>query len=179
MRVLIGAGATALALALSMAAGPAGAAAEPVQEPERALARHFSVLRTPPEGLSFWQGPPGCPGLNLELAQKIEGIPGRRMFLIPGEGCLELVNMGPAARPYPILAGVRSARTAIRHGIETGGTRFGFGIVPDGVIAARLSATVTLPVRHGTFYVVPYRRLDPASLWTKARLIFGASLGSR
>jgi hypothetical protein len=197
MRIWMRTGAVALALAVGMSAGLTSVApAEPVQQAQRAQMRHFSVLRTDPEGLPFWQQTVeeaekaeavdphaqllrGCSGLNAQLAQKIEGIPGRRVFLIPGDGCMELVNLGPVERPYPILSGVRTTEEAIKHGIETGGFRVGFGIVPDGVIAAKLSPTLTLPVRHETFYVVPYRRLDVASLWTKARLIFGASAGGR
>src|SRR6186997_3442214 len=74
--------------------------AEPVQEPQRAQLRHFSFFRTAPEGLPGWsqkteemekaeeafpQAPflRGCGGLNPELAQKVEGIPGRRIFVIP------------------------------------------------------------------------------------------------
>jgi hypothetical protein len=90
---------------------------------------------------------------------------------------MEMVNQGPVARPYPMLTGVSFTREAIKHGVQTGGFRFGFGIVPDGAIAARLSPTLTVPVIRGTFFKVRYRGLDVASLWTKARLVFGASAG--
>ena len=120
----------------------------------------------------------GCDGLNAELAQKVEGIPGRRIFVIPGDGCMEMVNKGPVAHPYPVLAGVSRTEEAIRHGMRTGGFRAGFGIVPDGAIAARLSPTLTVPVVRGTFFKVRYRGLDVSKLWTKARLVFGASVAT-
>ena len=76
-----------------------------------------------------------------------------------------------------MLTGVSTNREAIKHGMQTGGFRVGFGIVPDGAIAAKLSPTLTVPVIRGTFFKVRYRGLDVASLWTKARLVFGASAG--
>jgi hypothetical protein len=184
-------------VAVGMLASMAGvAAAEPVEEPQRAQLRHFSFFRTAPEGLPGWgqkieeqekaeeafpnaQFLRGCEGLNAELAQKVEGIPGRRIFVIPGDGCMEMVNQGPAAHPYPMLTGVSRTEEAIKHGMQTGGFRFGFGIVPDGAIAAKLSPTLTVPVVRGTFFKVRYRGVDVASLWTKARLIYGASAGDR
>ncbi len=171
----------------------AHAPAEPIQEPQRAQLRHFSFFRTQPEGLPGWDQKieemekaeetfphafflRGCDGLNADLAQKVEGIPGRRVFVIPGDGCMDLVNMGPIARPYPMLTGVSRTEEAIRHGMQTGGFRTGFGIVPDGAIAARLSPTLTVPVIGGTFFAVRYSGLDVSSLWPKARLVFGASV---
>jgi hypothetical protein len=151
--------------------------AEPVQEPQRAQLRHFSFFRTAPEGLPQAPFLRGCDGLNPELAQKVEGIPGRRIFVIPGDGCMEMVNQGPVAHPYPVLAGVSRNEEAIKHGMQTGGFRAGFGIVPDGAIAAKLSPTLTVPVVRGTFFEVRYRGLDVSKLWTKARLVFGASAG--
>jgi hypothetical protein len=189
-------GATLSAVTVGMLASMAGvAAAEPVQGPQRAQLRHFSFFRTAPEGLPGWgqkieeaeraeeafpHAPflQGCEGLNAELAQKIEGIPGRRIFVIPGDGCMEMVNQGPASRPYPMLSGVSSNEEAIKHGMQTGGFRAGFGIVPDGAIAAKLSPTLTVPVVKGTFFMVRYRGLDVSKLWTKARLVFGASAGN-
>jgi hypothetical protein len=188
--------ATASLLAGGMVASVANvASAERIQEPQRAQLRHFSFFRTAPEGLPGWgqkieeaeqaeeafpQAPflRGCDGLNAELAQKIEGIPGRRIFVIPGDGCMEMVNQGPVAHPYPVLAGVSSNEEAIKHGMQTGGFRAGFGIVPDGAIAAKLSPTLTVPVVKGTFFKVPYRGVDVSKLWTKARLVFGASAGN-
>ncbi|HEX6985275.1 MAG TPA: hypothetical protein VF170_07855, partial [Planctomycetaceae bacterium] len=120
----------------------------------------------------------GCNGLNPELAQKVEGIPGRRIFVVPGDGCMEMVNQGPVGHPYPIIAGVSWNEEAIKHGMQTGGFRAGFGIVPDGAIAAKLSPTLTVPVVRGTFFKVRYRGLDVSKLWTKARLVFGASAGN-
>ena len=189
-------GATLSAVAVGVSASVAGvAAAEPVQEPQRAQLRHFSFFRTAPEGLPGWgqkieeaeraeeafPNAPflrGCEGLNPELAQKVEGIPGRRIFVIPGDGCMEMVNQGPAGRPYPMLTGVSRNEEAIKHGMQTGGFRAGFGIVPDGAIAAKLSPTLTVPVVRGTFFMVRYRGLDVSKLWTKARLVFGASAGN-
>jgi hypothetical protein len=186
---------TCVAVGMGVVAGSA-AHAEMIQEPERAQMRHFSFFRTAPEGLPGWgqkieeqekaeeafpnaQFLRGCDGLNAELAQKIEGIPGRRIFVIPGDGCMQMVNQGPAAHPYPMLTGVSRTEEAIKHGMQTGGFRFGFGIVPDGAIAAKLSPTLTVPVVKGTFFKVRYRGVDVASLWTKARLIYGASAGDR
>ena len=120
----------------------------------------------------------GCDGLNAELAQKIEGIPGRRIFVIPGDGCMEMVNQGPVRRPYPMMTGISRNEEAIKHGMQTGGFRAGFGIVPDGAIAAKLSPTLTVPVVKGTFFKVSYRGLDVSKLWTKARLVYGASAGN-
>lgn len=189
-------GVTVSAVAVGILASAASvAAAEPVQEPQRAQLRHFSFFRTDPEGLPGWgkkieeaeraeEAFPnvaflrGCEGLNPELAQKIEGIPGRRIFVIPGDGCMEMVNQGPAHRPYPMLTGVSRNEEAIKHGMQTGGFRAGFGIVPDGAIAAKLSPTLTVPVVRGTFFKVRYRGLDVSKLWTKARLIYGASAGN-
>jgi hypothetical protein len=171
-------GATTLAVTVGMVASMAAAAhAEPVLEPQRAQLRHFGFFRTAPEGLP--QGPflRGCGGLNPELAQKVEGIPGRRIFVIPGDGCMEMVNQGPVTHPYPVLAGVSRNEEAIKHGMQTGGFRAGFGIVPDGAIAAKLSPTLTVPVVRGTYFEVRYRGLDVSKLWTKARLVFGASAG--
>lgn len=188
--------ATILGVAVWMVASMAVAAhAEPVQEPQRAQLRHFSFFRTAPEGLPGWsqkieemekaeEASPhaaflrGCDGLNPELAQKVEGIPGRRIFVIPGDGCMEMVNQGPVAHPYPVLAGVSRNEEAIKHGMQTGGFRAGFGIVPDGAIAAKLSPTLTVPVVRGTYFKVSYRGLDVSKLWTKARLVFGASAGN-
>ena len=188
--------ATALAVTVGMVASLAAVAdAEPVPEPQRAQLRHFSFFRTAPEGLPGWsqkteemekaeeafpQAPflRGCDGLNPELAQKVEGIPGRRIFVIPGDGCMEMVNQGPVAHPYPVLAGVSRNEEAIKHGMQTGGFRAGFGIVPDGVIAAKLSPTLTVPVVRGTFFEVRYRGLDVSKLWTQARLVFGAFAGN-
>ena len=177
-----------------MASTAAVAQAEPIQAPQRAQLRHFSFFRTEPEGLAAWspkieemekaeetypQAPflRGCSGLNAELAQKVEGIPGRRIFIIPGDGCMEMVNQGPVGHPYPMITGVSRNEEAIKHGMQTGGFRAGFGIVPDGAIAAKLSPTLTVPVIKGTFFTVRYRGLDVSSLWTKARLVFGASAG--
>ena len=189
-------GATLSTVAVGVLASMAGvAAAEPVQEPQRAQLRHFSFFRTAPEGLPGWgqkieeaeraeEAFPnarflrGCEGLNPELAQKVEGIPGRRIFVIPGDGCMEMVNQGPASRPYPMLTGVSRNEEAIKHGMQTGGFRAGFGIVPDGAIAAKLSPTLTVPVVRGTYFMVRYRGLDVSKLWTKARLVFGASAGN-
>jgi hypothetical protein len=183
-------------LAVGMAVSVANvASAEPIQEPQRAQVRHFAFFRTAPEGLPGWgqkieeaekaeeafpQAPflRGCGGLNPELAQKVEGIPGRRIFVIPGDGCMEMVNQGPVAHPYPVLAGVSHNEEAIKHGMQTGGFRAGFGIVPDGAIAAKLSPTLTVPVVRGTFFKVRYRGVDVSKLWTKARLVFGASAGN-
>jgi hypothetical protein len=188
--------AAVLAVAVGAVANMAAfAQAEPVQEPQRAQVRHFSFFHTEPEGLPGWsqkieemekaeeafpQAPflRGCDGLNPELAQKVEGIPGRRIFVIPGDGCMEMVNQGPVAHPYPVLAGVSRNEEAIKHGMQTGGFRAGFGIVPDGAIAAKLSPTLTVPVVRGTFFKVRYRGLDVSKLWTKARLVFGASAGN-
>jgi hypothetical protein len=188
-------GTAVLAVTVGMAASAATAAhAEPVRAPQRVQLRHFSFFRTAPEGLPGWSQKideqekaedayphaaflRGCEGLNAELAQKVEGIPGRRVFVIPGDGCMEMVNMGPVEHPYPVLAGVSWNREAIKHGMQTGGFRAGFGIVPDGAIAAKLSPTLTVPVVNGTFFTVHYRGLDVSSLWTKARLVFGASAG--
>lgn len=180
-------------LAVAVLAGTARAVSpEPIPEPQRSQLRHFGFFHTAPEGLPGWdhtlegtEPEPempylrGCTGLNSQLAQKIEGIPGRRIFIIPGDGCLELVNGGPVEHPYPILSGVRSTEEAIRHGMDTGGFRLGFGIVPDGVIAVELSRTLTAPVIDGTFYRFSYRGLDVASLWKKPRLVYGASAGNR
>ena len=181
------------AVAVGMAASMGAVAhAEPVQEPQRAQLRHFGFLphrARGPFGLEpeteKWKAEEasqapflrGCGGLNPELAQKVDGIPGRRIFVIPGDGCMEMVNQGPVAHPYPMLAGVSRNEEAIKHGMQTGGFRAGFGIVPDGAIAARLSPTLTVPVIRGTFFEVRYRGLDVSKLWTKARLLFGASAG--
>jgi hypothetical protein len=184
-----------LAIAAGMAATTAVAQSEPIQKPQRAQLLHFSFFRTEPEGLPGWsqkieemetaeeaspQAPllRGCEGLNAGLAQKVEGIPGRRVFVIPGDGCMEMVNQGPVAHPYPMLTGVSRNEEAIKHGMQTGGFRTGFGIVPDGAIAAKLSPTLTVPVIAGTYFAVRYRGLDVSSLWTKARLVFGASAGN-
>jgi hypothetical protein len=35
-----------------------------------------------------------------------------------------------------------------------------------------------VPVVRGTFFKVRYRGLDVSKLWTKARLVFGASAGT-
>ena len=119
----IGAAVLAVAVIGTVASTAAVAQAEPIQAPQRAQLRHFSFFRTAPEGLPGWsrkteemekaeeafpQAPflRGCDGLNPELAQKVEGIPGRRIFVIPGDGCMEMVNQGPVAHPYPVLAGV-------------------------------------------------------------------------
>jgi hypothetical protein len=189
-------GAVVLAAAVATVASMATAArAEPIQAPQPEQLRHFSFFRTEPEGLAAWspkieemekveeadpQAPflRGCRGLNPDLAQKVEGIPGRRVFIIPGEGCMDMVNMGPVEHPYPVLSGVSWNREAIKHGMQTGGFRIGFGVVPDGAIAARLSPTLTVPVIGGTFFKVRYRGLDVSSLWTKARLVFGATAGA-
>jgi hypothetical protein len=179
--------AIAAGVATTMVLSAAHASAEPIQKPQRAQLRHFSFFHTAPEGLPGWQHPAeeadpktpylqGCTGLNAQLAQKVEGIPGRRIFVIPGDGCMELVNEGPVEHPFPVLAGVTPTEEAIRHGMSTGGFRVGFGVVPDGVIASRLSPTLTAPVIAGTFYTVPYRGLDITSLWTKPHLVFGASV---
>lgn len=193
MRVSAAIWAVAAGMVASMAAV---AHAEPVREPQRAQLRHFGFFRTAPEGLPGWsrkteemekaeevfpQAPflRGCGGLNPELAQKVEGIPGRRIFVIPGDGCMEMVNQGPVAHPYPVLAGVSRNEEAIRHGMQTGGFRAGFGIVPDGAIAAKLSPTLTVPVVRGTYFKVRYRGRDVSRLWAKARLVFGASAGNR
>jgi hypothetical protein len=178
-----------------MAATAAIAQAEPIEKPQRAQMRHFSFFRTAPEGLPGWSQKieemekaedtfpqaallRGCDGLNAELAQKVEGIPDRRIFVIPGDGCMEMVNQGPASHPYPMLTGVSRNEEAIKHGMQTGGFRTGYGVVPDGAIAAKLSPTLTVPVIAGTYFAVRYRGLDVASLWTKARLVFGASAGN-
>jgi len=191
----LGRAAMAVAIAIATAASmTAVAGADPVQAPQRAQLRHFSFFRTAPEGLPAWSrtiedqereedADPqaaflrGCEGLNPELAQKVEGIPGRRIFVIPGDGCMEMVNQGPVTHPYPVLAGVSGNEEAIKHGMQTGGFRAGFGIVPDGAIAAKLSPTLTVPVVRGTFFKVRYRGLDVSKLWTKAKLVFGASAG--
>ena len=182
--------ATAIGVTATILLSSAGqAAAEPIQKPQRAQMRHFGFFHTAPEGLSGWQPPleeagpktpylRGCTGLNAQLAQKVEGIPGRRIFVIPGDGCMEMVNKGPVAHPHPVLAGVSRNQEAIKHGMQTGGFRAGFGIVPDGAIAAKLSPTLTVPVVRGTFFKVRYRGLDVSKLWTKARLVFGASAGN-
>lgn len=186
----------AMAVVALMAASVAPIArAEPVPEPQRSQLRHFGFFSTEPEGLAEW-GPKfeemeaadeasprapflrGCGGLNADLAQKVEGIPGRRVFVIPGDGCMSMVNMGPAARPYPVLTGVSRNREAFRHGMQTGGLGVGYGIAPDGAIAARLSPTLVVPVLEGTFFRVPYNDLDVTSLFPKARLVFGASAGA-
>ena len=171
--------------------------AEPIQEPQRAQLRHFSFFRTAargpprlePEDRKKWKKPKkrsrrhpflrGCDGLNAELAQKVEGIPGRRIFVIPGDGCMEMVNQGPVAR-IPTRSSPASAATRKRSSTacRRAGFRAGFGIVPDGAIAAKLSPTLTVPVVRGTFFKVRYRGLDVSKLWTKARLVFGASAGN-
>jgi hypothetical protein len=175
-------GAAVLAAAAMTASSLATLAqAEPIDSPQRVQRRHFGFFSTEPEGLPEWGQNflRGCEGLNAALAQRVEGIPGRRIYVIPGDGCMALVNIGPAGHPYPVLAGVSRNEDAIRHGMQTTGPRAGFGIVPDGAIAARLSPTLTVPVLDGTFFMVRYRGLDVASLWTKARLVFGASAGGR
>jgi hypothetical protein len=178
----------AAVIALALLASTASAAfAEPIEKPQRAQLRHFGFFHTEPEGLPDWQPTAeeeedprtsylrGCTGLNAQLAQKIDGIPGRRIFVIPGDGCMELVNEGPVEHPFPVLAGVGSTEEAIKHGMGTGGFRRGFGIVPDGVIAVRLSPTLTAPVIDGAFYTFSYRGLDISSLWKGPRLVFGAT----
>jgi hypothetical protein len=174
----VGAAALAVAALTAVSMG-AAARAEPIDAPQRAQLRHFGFFATEPEGVPS-NAPPlqGCEGLNAALAQKIEGTPHRRIYVIPGHGCMELLNMGPAGHPYPVLTGASRNEEAIKHGMQTGGFRAGFGIVPDGAIAAKLSPTVTLPVVKGAFFMVRYRKLDAASLWTKARLVYGASAGS-
>ena len=41
--------------------------------------------------------------------------------MIPGDGCMELVNQGPAGHPYPMMTGVSTNLEAIKHGMQTGG----------------------------------------------------------
>jgi hypothetical protein len=170
----------AIATVATMALSAPAAPAEPIPQPQRPQLRHFGFFHTPPEGL-----PPsapilpdpevtgflrGCAGLNPRLAQKVEGVPSRRVFVTPGDGCLSLMDMGPVEKPFPVLSGTVSTADAIKHGIL--GSRV--GVVPDGVIAVTLSRELTVPVK-GSAYTFSWHSSYLTPFFKKPRLVFGAS----
>ena len=55
---------------------------------------------------------------------------------------------------FPVVVDIATTQSAVKHGMAASTT----GIVPDGVIAVRFSRTLTVPVRHGVYYVSPSDR---------------------
>ncbi len=172
----------ALLLAALLATPVAVACAAPVERPGPGQLRHFSVLRTDPEGLppalaetfgaaagTLASAPPrGCPGANGSLAQRL-GARGERLWIVPGAGCLELIQALGRERLFPVVVGFAGMAEAVRRGIAAGTA----GVVPDGVIAARLSPALSIPVLRNV-YPLPGARKRQA-LWRHPRLVHGAT----
>jgi hypothetical protein len=157
----------------------------PIAKPERMQLRHFAIFHTPPEPIpSKWrssleQGQRAASEgsshsesdvliatSNYSLAQRVD-IRGQSqsvhpVWVVPASGYITLMNFQSGhASGLPM-----TTRRAVRRGI----TRKQFGLVPDGVIAVRLSDTITAPV-HENFFSV---RADPSTLWAHPRFIHGA-----
>jgi hypothetical protein len=180
--VIVGSIVAPLAIAAEVSSEPL----VPIAEPERMQLRHFAVFHTPPEPIppkwrtSLEQGqravsesadiPPSMVSVatsNYSLAQRVDirgqNQPVHPIWVVPAQGYLTLMNFqsGHASgSPMP-------TRRAVRRGI----LRKQFGLVPDGVIAVQLNATLTVPVRENFFSV----RADPSTIWAHPKLIHGAS----
>ncbi len=162
-----------------LAPGPADGSTTSISRPGRGQLRHFSVLRTRPEGLPpplpdivalpvppRWPQP-ACPGANAALAQRLTGG-SRSVWIVPGRGCLEAIQAFGEVGRGPVVIGFGTTARAVRFGISASTA----GVVPDGVIAARLSPTITVPVSHNV-YRLPARP-ERRALWREPRLIRGA-----
>jgi hypothetical protein len=188
------AGAVGLALLAAALAGPGiAASAEPIETPGPGLMRHFSLFHTPAEQLpedlarifSGAEGlgeahpnPSSCFGMNGGLAQR---LPTRVniLWVVPGDGCVYVMSTFGRTRTFPLLAGSASTDVAVRHGLQVGKA----GLVPDGVIAVRLSRTLTVPVTDNTYLFTPGSyNLTPdqvKAIWRRPLLIHGATASGR
>jgi hypothetical protein len=172
--------AASVAAVATLSALPAPAPAEPVAEPGPGLMRHFAFFQTEPEGLPaelhqvvastevVSASPFVCTGANPALAQ---GLTTRtnQLWVVPGNGCMYLLSSFARADLFPVSVNIATTQNAVEHGMAAGTT----GIVPDGVIAVRLSRTLTVPVRHGVYYFSPSDQAGP--LWRHPKLIHGAT----
>ena len=80
-----------------------------------------------------------------------------------------MVSSFARADLFPIVVDIATTQSAVKRGMAASTT----GIVPDGVIAVRLSRTLTVPVRHGVYKVAPSER--PDALWCNPKLVDGAA----
>ena len=172
--------AASLAAIATLSALPAPASAVPVEEPGPGLMRHFAFFQTEPEGLpaelhqvvANSEGasaePFECAGANPALAQ---GLTTRtnQLWVVPGNGCMYLLSSFARDDLFPVIVDIATTQSAVKHGMAASTT----GIVPDGVIAVRLSRTLTVPVRHGVYYFSPSDRTD--ALWRHPKLVHGAT----
>jgi hypothetical protein len=169
--------------AVAMLAMPAFAGAAPIEVPGKGQLRHFSVLGTEPEGMppevaALFAGPetappgftlvrPSCPDANPALAQHLPS-PGHRLWVVPGSGCLSLVQSYKRGDLFPVTTGAATTESVVRHGLTAGTS----GLVPDGVIAARFGPTVTVPVVDNVF---SYPLDEGDALWHHPKLVHGAT----
>jgi hypothetical protein len=174
--------AASLATIVTLAALPAPASAVPVEEPGPGLMRHFAFFQTEPEGLpaelrqvvanseaaSASAEPFECAGANPALAQELTTRT-NRLWVVPGNGCMYLLSSFARADLFPVVVDIATTPSAVKHGMAASTT----GIVPDGVIAVRLSRDLTVPVRHGVYYISPSDRTD--ALWRGPKLVHGAT----
>jgi hypothetical protein len=172
--------AASLAAIATLSALPVPASAVPVEEPGPGLMRHFAFFQTAPEGLpaelhqvvagseDASAAPFECGGANPALAQ---GLTTRtnQLWVVPGNGCMYMLSSFARADLFPVSVDIATTQSAVKHGMATSAT----GIVPDGVIAVRLSRTLTVPVRHGVYHFSPADQMGP--LWRHPKLVHGAT----
>jgi hypothetical protein len=172
--------ATVVAALAMLSALPASASAEPVEVPGPGLMRHFAFFQTGPEGLpielhqvvanseAISTSPVDCAGANPALAQRVS-TRANQLWVVPGNGCLYLLSSFARDDLFPVAVDIATTQSAVKHGMAASTT----GIVPDGVIAVRLSPKLTVPVRHGVYSFSPSQQTD--ALWRYPKLVHGAT----
>ncbi len=174
----------AASLALALAIGTAGtASAEPIQAPGPGQLRSFSILQTTPEGLpeemarifdeaeleaGHGSGAPHrCRQANPALAQRVPTHLGR-IWVVPGRGCLAIAQAMGRTGIFPVVTSAATTEGAVKRGLAAST----LGVVPDGVIAARFSPELTVPVTHNVYFF-PVAE-NGSTVWRYPKLIHGA-----
>ena len=173
--------ATVVAALAVLSALPDAASAEPIEAPGPGLMRHFAIFQTDPEGLpaelhqvvandseAISTAPFDCAGANPALAQRVS-TRANQLWVVPGSGCLYLLSSFAREDLFPVTVDIATTKSAVRHGMAASTT----GIVPDGVIAVRLSPKLTVPVRHDVYFFSPSQQTD--ALWRYPKLVHGAT----
>ena len=173
-------------LSLSLAPGAAFASERPIQHPEAAQRRAYSIFRTAPERLpSSAPGEEidGNPGLHLNnaLAQRVQPPGGPPVWLVPGRGFIRIMVPLRPTRFWGVS--FTSTGYAIEHGL---GMRIyepelpprspvphrprhhrAIGLVPDGVVAVELEDGIVAKIQNNVYSKrVPHRETsEPVFIW--------------